>query len=96
MNSVLDKDIVINRLILNQVAKNLRANHEAGVISDARLEELKARGAALASALGGQEQIILNGSGPLSPHVLQAISELGQIDKTLLPEPVFVDIEKKA
>ena len=88
--STIDKNIVINGSILDQVVRNLHMNHEAGMISDARLKELRGFGIALASELGDQVQIVMDGSCQLAPHVFQAIKEIRKIDKSLLPRPILV------
>ena len=94
--NVLSKDITINHEVLNQTAVNLRTAHDAGMISDARLKELKVLGKQLLNTLGNNNQLVMDGSNQLAPHVLRATHQLKKVDKHSVPKPTFVDSEVKS
>ena len=72
-----DDTITVNKEVLQRTGINLNYTYKAGMLSEDRVKQLKALGAALRRDIdAGGGQVTLTTCNPLTPHLLQAISDI--------------------
>lgn len=84
-----DDTITVNKEVLQRTGINLNYTYKAGMLSEDRVKQLKALGAALRRDIdAGGGQVTLTTCNPLTPHLLQAISDIkqGRAEQSRQPE----------